>query len=143
MKLDLLNLLKGFGKPKHEREDKNTKGCPEKPYPRQTDSATSSTSDDSRERPAFDIFDWRTVPDVDPDELDMWRSRTDAKERQFPLQVALQVHDELERELMAPTRMDALRLSEIRGSIKALARFAQVYSATLTKAEHSSAINAE
>ena len=132
MKLDLLNLIKGLGKPKHEREDKNTKGCPEKPYPRQTDSATSSTSGDSRERPAFDIFDWRTVPDVDPDELDMWRSRTDAKERQFPLQVALQVHDELERELMAPVRMDVLRLSEIRGGIKALARFAQVYSATLS-----------
>lgn len=80
-----------------------------------------------------DIFDWRTVPDVDPEELDMWRSRTDAKERQFPLQVALQVHDELERDLMSPVRMDALRLSEIRGGIKALARFAQVYQATMTR----------
>ena len=98
------------------------------------------TTDDKRQsdaacRVSHDIFDWRTVPDVDPDELAMWRSRTDAKERQFPLQVALQVHDELERELMAPTRTDALRLSEIRGGIKALARFAQVYSATLMPAK--------
>lgn len=104
-----------------------------KPDTAQTDRPKTTTSGDSRERPAFDIFDWRTVPDVDPDELAMWRSRTDAKERQFPLQVALQVHDELERELMAPTRLDALRLSEIRGGIKALARFAQVYSATMTR----------
>lgn len=132
MKLDLLDLLKGLGKPRRERDDKAKpdRGCP---GTAQTDRPKTSISGDSRERPAFDIFDWRTVPDVDPDELAMWRSRTDAKERQFPLQVALQVHDELERELMAPTRMDALRLSEIRGGIKALARFAQVYSATLTQ----------
>lgn len=79
----------------------------------------------------YDVFDWRTVPDVDPDGLAMWMSRTDASERQFPLQVALQVHDELVRQLMSPAPMDAARLSEIRGGVKALARFAQVYAATL------------
>lgn len=78
-----------------------------------------------------DIFNWRDVPDVDPKELALWRSRTDARERQFPLQVALQVHDELLREMMNPAPMDAARLSEIRGGVKALARFAQVYAATL------------
>ena len=76
-------------------------------------------------------FDWKSVPDVNPDELERWKNRTDAEERQFPLQVALQVHDELEREMMKPGRLDALRLSEIRGGIKALARFAQVYQALM------------
>ena len=78
-----------------------------------------------------DIFNWRDVPDVDPEELALWLSRTDARERQFPLQVALQVHDELVRQLMSPAPMDVARLSEIRGGVKALARFAQVYAATL------------
>ena len=136
MNLDLFNALR-------RNTGKNPTTATGKQCPFQTDRTKMTNSGDSLERQAFDIFDWRTVPDVDPDELAMWRSRTDAKERQFPLQVALQVHDELERELMAPTRMDALRLSEIRGGIKTLARFAQVYQATLTKAEHSSAINAE
>ena len=80
-----------------------------------------------------DVFDWRKVPPVDPQEVENWRGRTDAVELQFPLQLALQVHDELEQELMQPGKLDALRLSEIRGGIKALARFAQVYSATLTQ----------
>ena len=77
-----------------------------------------------------DIFNWRDVPDVDPEELALWLSRTDARDRQFPLQVALQVHDELLREMMSPAPMDAARLSEIRGGVKALARFAQVYDAS-------------
>lgn len=77
-----------------------------------------------------DIFNWRDVPDVDPEELALWLSRTDARERQFPLQVALQVHDELLREMMSPAPMDAARLSEIRGGVKALSRFAQVYDAS-------------
>lgn len=78
-----------------------------------------------------DIFDWKTVPPVDPQEVENWRGRTDAVELQFPLQIALQVHDELEQELMQPGKLDALRLSEIRGGIKALARFAQVYNTAL------------
>ena len=78
-----------------------------------------------------DVFDWRRVPDVDPEELEIWLARTDAHERNFPLALALQIHDELESELMAKGRMDDARLREIRGGLKALARFAQAYSATL------------
>lgn len=79
-----------------------------------------------------DIFDWREIPVVDPDELALWMGATDAVSRQFPLQIALQVHDELERRMMAEGKMDALQLSEIRGGLKALARFAQIYSAAIT-----------
>jgi hypothetical protein len=79
-----------------------------------------------------DIFDWREIPAVDPDELALWMGATDAVNRQFPLQIALQVHDELERRMMAEGKMDALQLSEIRGGLKALARFAQIYSAAIT-----------
>lgn len=79
-----------------------------------------------------DIFDWREIPAVDPDELALWMGSTDAVSRQFPLQIALQVHDELERRMMAEGKMDALQLSEIRGGLKALARFAQIYSAAIT-----------
>jgi hypothetical protein len=79
-----------------------------------------------------DIFDWREIPAVDPDELALWMGATDAVSRQFPLQIALQVHDELERRMMAEGKMDALQLSEIRGGLKALARFAQIYSAAIT-----------
>lgn len=79
-----------------------------------------------------DIFDWRQIPAVDPDELALWMGSTDAVSRQFPLQIALQVHDELERRMMAEGKMDALQLSEIRGGLKALARFAQIYSAAIT-----------
>jgi len=88
-----------------------------------------------RKQAAFDfrrdVFDWRKVPPVDPQEVENWRGRTDAVELQFPLQLALQVHDELEQELMQPGKLDALRLSEIRGGIKALARFAQTYNTAL------------
>lgn len=105
------------------------------PTTSQTDSSETTISGDSRERPAYDyrhdIFDWRKVPPVDPQEVENWRGRTDAVELQFPLQLALQVHDELEQELMQPGKLDALRLSEIRGGIKALARFAQIYNAAL------------
>lgn len=79
-----------------------------------------------------DIFDWRQIPAVDPDELALWMGSTDAVSRQFPLQIALQVHDELERRMMSEGRIDTLQLSEIRGGLKALARFAQIYSATIT-----------
>ena len=75
-----------------------------------------------------EIFDWRTVPAVNSDDLELWMNSTDAVERQFPLQLALQVHDELEAALMREGKLDALALSEIRGGIKALARFAQIYS---------------
>jgi hypothetical protein len=81
-----------------------------------------------------DIFDWKTVPTVHADELAAWIGATDAKERDFPLAVALQTHDELERELMDAGRMDNARLHEIRGGLKALARFAQIYRAALKTA---------
>lgn len=83
-----------------------------------------------QERPR-DIFDWNTVPTPDPDDVAMWFGATDAKDRQFPLQLARQVHDELEWKLMAPGKMDALELAQIRGALKAMARFAQVYAHVL------------
>ena len=79
-----------------------------------------------------DIFDWREIPAVDPDELALWMGATDVVSRQFPLQIALQVHDELERRMMSEGRIDTMQLAEIRGGLKALARFAQIYSATIT-----------
>ena len=78
-----------------------------------------------------DIFDWKTVPEVDEDELKMWLGATDKVERQFPLAVALQAHDELEQKLLLPGKLDGMALAEIRGGIKALARFAQIYSKSL------------
>lgn len=80
-----------------------------------------------------EIFDWRTIPAVNPDDVNLWMGATDAVGRQFPLQIALQVHDELERRMMAEGKLDALQLCEIRGGLKALARFAQIYNATITR----------
>lgn len=94
----------------------------------QTDRVNTGTSGDSRERPAFD---WREVPDVDPDEVREWFGVTDAKSRQFPLQLALQVHDELEREMMRPEPPSDARLREIRGGLAALSRFARLYNAVI------------
>ena len=90
-----------------------------------------------------EIFDWRTVPAVNPEDLAMWKNATDAVERQFPLQLALQVHDELEAVLMREGKLDALALSEIRGGIKALARFAQIYSKVLGGSRGGGDFNAE
>lgn len=89
-----------------------------------------------------DIFDWKTVPEVDENELKMWLSATDKVERQFPLAVALQAHDELEQKLLLPGKLDGMALAEIRGGIKALARFAQIYSRALgTAAEEKIEVN--
>ena len=82
---------------------------------------------------AKDIFDWNTVERPSAEDIQMWRSRTDAAERQFPFAIALQVHDELEEKLMASGRLDSLQLSEIRGGIKALSRFCQIYTASLSE----------
>lgn len=87
-----------------------------------------------------DIFDWRTVPSVNQDDINLWINSTDAVERQFPLQLALQVHDELESRLMSEGRMDALQLSEVRGGIKALARFAQIYNAVISGQKRSGVV---
>lgn len=84
-----------------------------------------------QELTAEDIFDWKTVPEVDENELKLWLGATDKVERQFPLAVALQAHDELEQKLLLPGKLDGMALAEIRGGIKALARFAQIYSRAL------------
>ena len=76
-------------------------------------------------------FDWRSVPAVDPNEVARWFGCTDAKDRQFPLQVALQVHDEIESALMSDRKMDGMDLAEKRGGLKALKRFATLYSEIL------------
>ena len=76
-------------------------------------------------------FDWRSVPAVDPNEVARWFGCTDAKDRQFPLQVALQVHDEIESELMSDHEMDGMDLAEKRGGMKALRRFATLYTKIL------------
>ena len=82
---------------------------------------------------AKDIFDWNTVERPSADDIALWRSKTDATERQFPLAIALQVHDELESKMLDGGRLDALQLSEIRGGIKALSRFCQTYQASLSE----------
>ena len=78
-----------------------------------------------------EVFDWRSVPAVDPKEVSQWFGCTDAKDRQFPLQLALQVHDEIESELMSEREMDGMDLAEKRGGLKALRRFATLYSEIL------------
>lgn len=129
MKFNLFHAHTG----KTTTEDTTT-GCPgttAAPDPRgdsRTDRSIKTTSGDSRERPAFD---WRSVPAVDPDEVDRWLGCTDAKDRQFPLQVALQVHDEIEARLMQPGEVDDADLREARGGMRALRRFAELYSKIL------------
>ena len=76
-------------------------------------------------------FDWRSVPAVDPDYVARWFGCTDARDRQFPLQVALQVHDEIESALMSDREMDGMDLAEKRGGLKALKRFATLYNEIL------------
>ena len=84
-------------------------------------------------------FNWSTVGAFDPDDLAAWIGATDAKERQFPLQVALQVHDEYETRLMQPGKMDALQLSEVRGALLACSRFAKLYAAAVESASRDAA----
>lgn len=76
-------------------------------------------------------FDWNSVPMIDKTDVECWMGVTDAVERQFPLQVALQVHDEVERILMKPGDISALRIAELRGQLMALSRFAKLYSEIL------------
>lgn len=78
-----------------------------------------------------DIFNWNSVPSPDPKDVEMWIGATDAKDRTFPLQIARQVHDEIEWRLMSPTKMDALEMAQSRGAMKAMMRFAQLYQAVL------------
>jgi len=77
------------------------------------------------------VFDWRSLPAIEPEAFDGWFGCTDAKDRQLPFQIALQVHDELEEKMMIPGKMDALALSEIRGGMKALSRYCRIYQAIL------------
>ena len=80
-------------------------------------------------------FDWRSVPAVDPDEVARWFGCTDAKDRQFPLQVALQVHDEIEAKMMGGEQLEDAELREMRGGLKALRRFATLYNEILSGAK--------
>lgn len=80
-----------------------------------------------------DIFDWKTVPDVDPLELERWLGTTGGKERGFPLAIALQVHDEIEERFTAAGAVDAMTMAECRGGIRALKRFCQIYSTVIDK----------
>lgn len=78
-----------------------------------------------------DVFDWNTIPSPDPEDVKMWIGATDAKDRQFPLQLARQIHDEIEWRLMSDAPMDALQMAQVRGALKAMKRFAQTYQAVL------------
>ena len=84
------------------------------------------------ERHHKDIFDWNKVQTPEADAIAGWLRATDPKDRQFPLQVALQVHSELEQEMITSGRMDDARLREIRGGMKALKRFALTYETAIT-----------
>lgn len=81
---------------------------------------------------AADVFRWKDVPSVDGLELEKWLGTTGVSERQFPLAVALQVHDELEEKFTSPGKADALLMAECRGGIKALKRFCQIYQCAIT-----------
>lgn len=85
---------------------------------------------------ARQIFDWDKVPDPDQDALDTWLNSTDADSRQFPLQIALQVTDELNDVLMGDTVLTPIEMAEIRGGLKTLRRFAQVYDRTIRSPGH-------
>ena len=101
---------------------KPTTGCPEKP--RQTDSANTSASGYSRERPAFDF---KQLKDVDDKTVEAFFAATHEGSRRMPLLVAQWVYAQLEDELTSPVRVDERRLAEIRGGMMALRRFAVYY----------------
>ena len=90
----------------------------------QTDRTKTSTSGDSRERPAFDF---KQLPDVDDATVEAFFSATHEGSRRMPLLVAQWVYAQLENELTSPVRLDERRLAEIRGGMMALRRFAVDY----------------
>lgn len=69
-------------------------------------------------------FNWDLVPDIDPMQREQYINITDEVMRSYPLAVALQAHEELVQEMMQGGVIDPRRLSEIRGGMKALKRFA-------------------
>ena len=82
----------------------------------------------SKKLSEWQMFDFKSVPDVDPQEVQKWINSFDEVERNFPLALALQVRDEIEEALVKTPSPDALFLAECRGALKALHRFAAIYS---------------
>ena len=101
---------------------------------RQTDSAKIANSGDSRERPAFD-FDWNSIVPPSALAVEKFCTATDEETRNFPLAVALQVHDSIEENFTRPETggMSSLAMAEHRGGIKALKTFAKLYSQAVFK----------
>lgn len=86
---------------------------------------------------ATDVFDWDSIPfdKIDGDEVAKFIGSTDQLQRQFPLAIAAQVQSELNQKFLAPVKLDALQMAEVRGGCKALARFAQIYTSSLRENE--------
>lgn len=94
------------------------------PATSKTDRTKTSTSGDSRERPAFDF---KRIPDVDDKTVEAFFAATHEGSRRMPLLIAQWVYAQLEDELTSPVRLDERRLAEIRGGMMALRRFAVFY----------------
>lgn len=72
-------------------------------------------------------FDFRRVADVDDATVAAFFATTHEQSRRMPLLVAGQVAAELEDRLTRAERLDAQEMSEIRGGLRALRRFATYY----------------
>jgi len=100
------------------------------PAPSQTDRTKNPTSGDSRERPAFD---WNDVEPPPARVIESFLSETSSETRQFPLAVALQVHDQIEASFTGrgDGELNALMMAEHRGGLRALKTFAKIYVAAI------------
>lgn len=72
-------------------------------------------------------FDFRRVADVDDATVEAFFATTHEQSRRMPLLIAGEVAAELEDRLTRAERLDAAEMSEIRGGLRALRRFATYY----------------
>lgn len=101
----------------------------------QTDRTKTSNSGDSRERPALD-FDWNDVEPPPQLAVEQFLMATTEEQRQFPLAIALQVHDQIESSFTDPREsLNALAMAEHRGGLRALKTFARLYLAATRSAK--------
>lgn len=74
-----------------------------------------------------EAFDFKRLKDVDDATVEAFFSATHEGSRRLPLLVAGWVYAEIEAVLTTPGRQDALRMSELRGGMMALRKFAECY----------------
>lgn len=82
-----------------------------------------------------DAFEWSNLDPIDAQDVQMYLNSTDAVSKDVPIAIALQIHDRLEEELTETNGIDAMRMSELKGGMKAMKMFAKALTYNVQKAK--------